>query len=173
MSARIQLKNVRLSFPSLFHRESFDGKEGKFAATFLINKEDTKTIGAINSAIEAALAEAKIKVAKDKICLRDGDDSEYEGYAGHMSIKAATNKRPTLINRDKTPISEDDGILYAGCYVNAIIDVWVQNNGFGKRVNANLHGVQFVRDGASFVSGSVDVTDEFDSFDDFDTDEPF
>jgi len=36
MSTKIMLKNVRLSFPSLFKKAVFDGKEGKFEATVLI-----------------------------------------------------------------------------------------------------------------------------------------
>lgn len=68
-------------------------------------------------------------------------------------------------NRDKTPVVEDDEVLYAGCYVNAIIDLWVQNNGFGKRVNANLYGIQFVKDGEQFGAGAVDVFDDFDDLD--------
>ena len=38
--SKVTLKNVRLSFPSLFARSVFDGKEGKFEATFLLNKEE-------------------------------------------------------------------------------------------------------------------------------------
>jgi len=170
--SKIKLNNVRLSFPSLFKRAEFNGQVGKFEATFLLDKEDTKTKKLIDDAIAAALAAAKVKVPKDKYCVRDGDDSEYAGYADHFSIKASSNKRPTVINRDKTPLVEDDDVIYAGCYVNAIIDFWIQDNSYGKRVNANLYGVQFVRDGDAFGSGDVDVVDDFDSIDD-DGDLPF
>ena len=168
---KVQLKNVRLSFPSLFKRAEFDGQEGKFEATFLIPKEDVKTKAKLDKMIAAAIAEAGIKVAKDKICLRDGDDAEYDGYEDHWSLKASSNRRPTVINKDKSPLAEDDEVIYAGCYVNAIIDFWVQDNKYGKRVNANLYGVQFVRDGEAFGAGSVDVTDEFDEIDDDEDDD--
>lgn len=167
--SKITLKNVRLSFPSIFKRASFDGKEGKFEATFILNKEtDAAQIAMIEAAIEDAIKVAKIKVPSDKRCLKDGDEVEYDGYAGCMSIKAANDKRPTLINRDKSALTEDDNVLYAGCYVNAIIDLWVQNNSFGKRVNANLLGIQFVKDGDSFEGAKVADADEFDAFDDED-----
>ena len=74
-----------------------------------------------------------------------------------------------VINRDKTPITEDDNVVYAGCYVNAIITLWAQNNSYGKRVNAQLDGVQFVRDGEPFGDGGISV-DQFDGFDDGDDD---
>lgn len=165
-NVKITLKNVRLSFPSIFKRASFQGQEGKYEASFLLDKKDTKTKALIDAAIEEALAEAKIKVPSDKRFIRDGDDFDYDGYAGHWSIKASSNKRPTVINRDKTPLTEEDDVIYAGCYVNAIIDVWVQNNAYGKRVNSNLYGIQFVKDGPRFGSGEIDVTDEFEDIDD-------
>lgn len=163
---KIHLKNVRLSFPSLFDRSNFDGKEGKFEATFLIPKSDKKTKKLLDDAIAAKLAEAKIKVASDKYCLKDGDDSEYDGYADHWSLKASNSKRPTLINRDKSQLTKDDEVLYPGCRVNAIVDIWIQNNQYGKRVNANLYGVQFVADDEPFGNGPVDVTDDFDDLED-------
>lgn len=167
--AKIQLKNVRLSFPSIFKRSDFNGEQGKFEATFLLNKEtQSDQIEKLEAAIEQAIKDAKIKVPSDKRCLKDGDDFEYDGYEGHMAFKASSNKRPTVIDRDKTPLAEDDGRPYAGCYVNAIVDIWVQNNSYGKRANGNLFGIQFVKDGEPFGSGDVDVTDDFDEVDDDD-----
>jgi len=164
--SKLLLKNVRLSFPSLFHRSVFDDKEGKFQATLLIDKTHTTTKKSIDAAIKAILESSNVKVPKDKTCLKDGDDSDYDGYEGHWSLKAANMKRPTLIDRDKTAVVEDDNIIYAGCYVNAVVNFWVQNNKFGKRVNANLYGVQFVRDGDPFGLGAIDVFDDFEDLGD-------
>ncbi len=162
---KIQLKNVRLSFPSLFQKASFNGVEGKYEATFLIPKSDTKTKTAIDEAINKAIAEANIKVPSDKRCLQNGDDKDYDGYADHWTFKAANSRRPVVIDRDKAPLIEEDGRPYAGCFVNAIVEVWIQNNTYGKRVNANLHGVQFLKDGDSFGAGGSDATDDFDDLD--------
>ena len=166
--AKIKFTNVRLSFPSIFNRAEFNGEQGKFEATFLMYKDSQAVqIAKLESAIEAAIKEAKIKVPSDKRCLKDGDEVEYDGYANMMSLKASSKKRPTVIDRDKTALAEDDqNAPYAGCYVNAIIDLWVQNNNFGKRVNANLYGIQFVKNGEAFGSGDIDVMDDFDDIDD-------
>ena len=165
--SKIKLSNVRLSFPNIFKRATFQGVEGKFEATFLLNKKtQADQIEKLQSAIDEAIKEAKVKVPKDKYCLKDGDDFEYDGYERHMAFKASTNKRPTLIDRDKSPLVEDDGKPYAGCYVNAIVDIWIQSNDFGKRANSNLFGIQFYADGDAFGSGDIDVTDEFDEFED-------
>jgi len=166
---KVMLKNVRLSFPSLFKTEIYAGEDTeKYAATFLIPKSDTKTVNAIEQACKQALVEkyGEGKVPKGfKMPLVDGDDKEYQGYADHVCIKANTKKRPTLVNRDKTPIVEEDGILYGGCYVNASIDVWVMDNSYGKKVLASLNAIQFVKDGESFGTKS-DGADDFDDLDD-------
>jgi len=164
---KITLKNVRLSFPSLFSKAKFDGQETKFEATFLLNKEEhSASIAEIKEAIATKIkTDLKgAKLAADKICLRDGDEADYDGYAGCMSIKAANNNRPLVIDRDKTPLAEEDGKVYSGCYVNAIIELWTQNNAYGKRINAKLLGVQFYADGEALGSKSKISVDEFEAF---------
>lgn len=166
--SKIKLQNVRLSFPSLFRKASFNGEETKFEATLLIGKGDP-VIAEIQKAIAEKLkTDLKgAKLAADKICLKDGDDIDYDGYAGCMSIKASNPKRPLVIDNDKTPLSEDDNRIYAGCYVNAVIELWTQNNSWGKRINANLLGVQFFKDGEPFGDGGVSASvDDFDAFGD-------
>ena len=166
---KVLLKNVRLSFPSLFKTEQYAGEDTeKYAATFLISKSDTKTVASIEQACKAALVEkyGDGKVPKGfKMPLVDGDDTEYQGYADHVYIKANTKKRPTLVNRDKTPIVEEDGSLYGGCYVNASIDVWVMDNSYGKKVLASLNAIQFVKDGEACGTKS-DGADDFEDLDD-------
>ena len=123
-------------------------------------------LGIINDLV----TESEKKIPASKWAIKEGDEVDYDGYEGQWSIKASSTRRPTVIDRDKTPLTEDDEKIYAGCYVNAIVDFWVQDNEFGKRVNANLFGIQFVKDGEEFGAGSVDVTDDFAelSEDDFD-----
>ena len=160
--ATIKIPNGRISFPSLFKKAEFNGVEGKYEATILFPKTDTKTYDAIMKAIEECKKANKLKVGADKLFIKDGDDVEYEGYEGHWAVKGSNNKRPTVINRDKTPLVEADEVVYAGCFVNAILEPWGQNNNYGKRVNANLLGVQFVKDGEPFGDGgSTASVDDF------------
>ena len=169
-SYKIKLKNVRLSFPSLFNKAEFNGDIGKFEATFLINKESqAATVKDIEDKIAAILKENKVKVSADKLCLKDGDGVDYNGYEGCMSIKGSNNKRPLVIDRDKSILAEDDGKPYSGCYVNATLELWVQNNNYGKRVNCNLLAVQFAKDGESFGAGGASGSaDDFDELEDDD-----
>ncbi len=174
--AIITLPNVRLSFPHLFVAHAMkmpDGseQEASFSATFLFdNIEHALLLDKIDSLIDRiALDEFKKKVGF-KRCLRDGNEkSELEGYGDNTSFIAARNKvRPVVVDRRNNPVSENDGIIYAGCYVNATVRLWVQNNSWGKRVNAQLRGVQFLRDGDSFGAGRIDAENEFQAMDDVD-----
>jgi hypothetical protein len=169
--SKIILKNVRVSFPSLFKKGSFNGEETKYEATFLLNKEEhADSITEIKAQI-ADLVKSNLKGSKvpaDKICLRDGDEVEYDGYAGCYSIKCSTKKRPIVIDRDRSPLTEDDGKPYGGCYVNASIDLWVQNNAYGKRINSTLLAVQFAKDGEPFADGSTGDINDFDMITDDD-----
>ena len=173
--AKISLKNVRLSFPSLFKKATFEGNETKYEATLLLDKEEhADAIKAIQAEMKSGIKEKLdgSKLGADKLCLKDGEDSDYEGYDNAWSFKAANAKRPLIIDRDKSPLTEDDNRIYSGCYVNASVELWYQKNAYGKRVNANLLGVQFYKDGGAFgEGGSTASNDDFDVFDDDDADD--
>lgn len=162
--SKIKLNNVRLSFPSLFQRSMFNGEEGKFEATFLMEK-GSENAKKIQAAVDALLTENKAKLSEDKLCLKDGDNISYDGYSNQLALKGSSNKRPTVINRDKSPIIEDDNLVYAGCFVNVVVDLWFMDNKFGKRVLCNLLGVQFAKDGEAFGAGGVS-DDDFDDLED-------
>ena len=165
--SRIKMQNVRICFPSLFHTTSFGGEDtGKYDATFVLDKKEHKA--AVNE-IKAAmnkLTKEKFKgklPPADKLCIKDGDDTERPEFEGAFTVKASTKKRPLVLDRDKRPLTEDDGSIYAGCYVNCIITLWAQDNKYGKRINAQLDGVQFCNNGEPLGAGGIDV-DEFDEF---------
>jgi len=96
--------------------------------------------------------------------LHDGDaKAEYEGFEGNKFVSARAKVRPTVFDQQRQELSEADGKPYSGCYVNASIELWAQDNSFGKRINAQLRGVQFLRDGDAFAGGSRPAdADEFD-----------
>jgi hypothetical protein len=178
---QVTLENVRLSYPQLFKAKAFgEDQEGepKFSASFLI--DPTTKLGKKNIArMEDAIEEAKerkwpVKMPKlgaEKICLRDGDTKDDDGYEGMMFVTSSKTKRPTVMDRDKSPLVADDGRPYAGCFVDAIIKVWPQDNKWGKRVNASLELVRFRADGDAFGAAPVDP-DDLPDLDDEDDDAP-
>jgi len=161
---RIKLENIRLNFPSVFQRSVFSGKVGKFEVTILIDKSDKKTVNLVQSALKSFVDDNKIDLPSDDMCLKDGGDTKYDGNKSFWLLKASSNHPPTVVDSDKSKLSEDDGKIYAGCYANVIIDFWLMDNSFGKKVNANLYGVQFVKHGSNIV----DVTEEFDDLENCD-----
>lgn len=174
---KIQLNNVRLSFPKLFKPEGFKGQAGseKFSAAFLLDKEEhAEKIKEIKEAIKKVVAEKwpkkAPKLAADKIFLKDGEikEDEYDGYDSSMVfINASTTKRPVVVDKKLTPIAEDDDVIYAGCYVNATFQIWAQDNDYGKRINAQLRAVQFERDGEPFGAAPVEAEAEFGAAEEF------
>lgn len=171
--SKIKLKNVRLSFPSLFHMAEFGGEStGKYEATAVLDKvEHADLIESIDSQIKQMMKnDLKSKLSAEKLCFKDGDDLGRPEFEGKMTLKASTKKRPVVIDRDKSPLAEEDNKPYAGCYVNMIVSLWAQDNKYGKRINAQLDGVQFYADGEPFGDAGISV-DEFEEYEPFDTDE--
>lgn len=161
-AGQITLKNVRLSFPELFQAKAIDGGKLRYTANFLIPKDDKVQLKAVKNIIDQITAEefGGKALPADKLPFRDGDEKEYDGYAGHYAISAAKQAelgRPTVVDRDKTPLAAEDGKPYPGCYVNAIVRFYALNgksakkpNGYGKRICASLEVVQFAKDGEPF-----------------------
>jgi len=171
--AKVQLKDVRLTFPQLFDAKQVNGQgDPKFSAAFLIPKNHPQ-MAELKAAISTAATEKwatkagdvlKQLQAGDKLCLHDGDaKSDYDGYSGHFFINASNKIRPLVIGPDRAPLTASDGKPYSGCYVNAIVEIWPQDNQFGKRVNASLLGVQFIRDGERLAGGGVAAADDFEA----------
>jgi hypothetical protein len=156
------LKDVRLSFPSLFEYATYQGESlNKYECTLLIPK-DSDTAKEVQAAVkEAGMETLGSDWSKAKLCILDGDLKDYDGYEGVWAVKASTKKRPVIINKDKSAISEEDGVIYAGCYVNASVSISAFQSKYGKFVQAQLNAVQFNRDGDAFGGGDSFSIDEF------------
>lgn len=168
MSSIIKLEKVRLSFPSLFRERKFaptDAK-GSYSATFILDKKsNAQGIADVKRAIETLVREVfKGKhPGAQKVALRDGSEkADTAGYGdGVMFVNARTDKRPQVVARDLSPLTEEDDKCLAGDYVNATIELWAQDNQYGKRINAKLRAVQFVKTGERFGEGAVVINKEF------------
>lgn len=158
---QLLLENVRLSFPDIWKATSIKGSDPKFAASFLLDKkENSDQIKKIKGLMWALCIEKfggkeKAKALLDKgkilVCLHEGNTKDYDGYSDeNMYISSSSGKRPSIIDRDRTPLAQEDGRPYAGCIVNAAVRLWAMDNDFGRRINCELLGLQFVKDGEPF-----------------------
>ncbi|MBO6507328.1 MAG: DUF2815 family protein [Roseibium sp.] len=167
----IMLKDVRVSFPHLFTPPTINGEEGSCGAVLMLEpKRHSGDIGAIEDGI-AELERAKFKGRKlpsDKKCLREGVDKGRPEYDGYMVVSANCRDTPIVIGTDGRSVVKDEkeSKIYAGCYVNAKIRLWAQDNQYGKRANAELVAIQFCRDGEPLDGTYVSVDDAIDGFDD-------
>ncbi len=172
----IMLSNARVAFPEFFEAKQVGGKgTAAFSGCFLL-PPDHPDVVKVKTGI-AAVAKAKwpqefstilpVLIAGDKVCLHNGDlKANYDGFPGNLYVSARGKMRPLVIAQDRTPLTAADGKPYSGCYVNVQIALWAQDNQYGKRVNAQIRGVQFLRDGDAFGGGSVAQADEFEPVDD-------
>lgn len=170
----VKLNNVRLAFPALFQPKTVNGEgEPRYSAAFPL-KPGTENAKALDAAVKAVAAakwgakstailaelESKGRVAYKKSPLsKDGE--AYTGFEGMHTLNASNKARPTIVDRDRSPLVEADGKPYAGCYVVAIVELWAQDNSWGKRINATLKGVQFFADGEAFAGGVSASTSDF------------
>lgn len=186
---KLKLPNVRLSFAKLFVPEGFGPKkEGKpkFSATFIMDKvKDKETIKRIEDAMAAMLAEkgtAKkpAEIDDDKPFLKDGTNKKWKDKPGlgpntvHISTASSEEDKPVVVDQAKQPITSESNRssrIKSGDYVNAVIEIWWQNNAAGKRINANLRAVQLVKSGESLGREGIDADEEFEEVQQDDTEE--
>lgn len=151
-------------------------KNDMYSCSLLIPKTDTKTITAINNAIEAAIKDGKSKLAnKDgsinrktlKLPLRDADEEGKTGedYKGMMFFNAKSKRRPQVVNRHKEMIYNEEEI-YSGCYCNVIVNFYAFATEGNKGIGAGLGNVQKVKDGERLGFGGTAAEDDFDTYED-------
>jgi hypothetical protein len=179
----LQLKCTRGSYLKIFEPDDNDGKwSPRYTGNFLFPK-DTDEGKAMYKDVQrhmvaAAKARHKDKMpvfAKDKKCLRDGDDEELvkdrdrEVYAGQWYISAAraqSQGRPTIVDRDRTPLSQADGKPISGDYVNVFIRVYIPKD-YPNQIAASLEGIQFFKKGDPLAAAPMAVS-QFEDFSDND-----
>lgn len=178
MSKTIFLNKVRLAFPVLYTPQEFQAGDGKprYSATFLIEPDSDndklirKTIIEVvkEKITDAKKAEQFLKSVvgqSQKYCYQDGDTKSFDGFEGNWflaSHRQAKDGAPAVVDTNpKVLIAEGSGRVYAGCYVNAKVDIYVQTAG-NPGVRCGLLAVQFNSDGDAFAGG-VASADGFES----------
>ena len=190
---RFRVSNLRQSFMVYWTAEPFPDSLDKtpyFSGTYLLTPESTlQYYGSDGKPLPKKLPAKKeldkicetlcnekwakkgpnvLKAIKltGKIFFRDGDTKpDYDGFPGTHFISARSKVRPSYFDQQKQEITEEQGLLYSGCYVNANFEAYAYtkgNNGLGCRIR----GVQLLKAGEAFGGGGPPADDsEFDEID--------
>lgn len=179
-STIVKLEDVRLAFSQNLFKAGFvpsdPAKKMRYSSLFLQKKDHPvylkgddgvwkkmKMVDVLHHAAlpawkdnDAAILNAILGNHKDCFWYNGALKAKHAGFTGNFVVSATRpieKGRPHVVNRDGTPLTEADGKPYAGCYVNATIEIWAQNNQWGNALRATLRSVQFVRDGEAFGGG--------------------
>ncbi|MDP3939856.1 MAG: DUF2815 family protein [Deltaproteobacteria bacterium] len=186
MSTKLKLLDVRLSFPDLFEAVEFKAGDGKprYNASFLVvpgSENDKKIEAAIAAEVKAAFADAAkgakwlagIRGQSNKDCYTDGDKKEYDGYEGMKVLSSHRRAKDGPVGVYGNVIDPQTGKVvvltelagkpYAGSYVNATVEIYLQTKGENQGVRSGLQAVQFARDGDAFSGSKPATPDDFDA----------
>ena len=159
---------VRLSYANIWEAVSINDGKPKFSVSLIIPKSDTKTVDAINAAIDAAIKEGTAKFggkipnkAALKLPLRDGDveREDDEAYKNSYFVNANSTTAPQIVDRSVQPIL-DRSEVYSGCYARVSINFYAFNSNGNRGIACGLGNIQKIRDGEP-LSGRTSAADDF------------
>lgn len=161
------------SFPDLFRVGTYQGAPTNYSAQLLLQK-DSPQLAQLQKAVNdfatqqwsdaAKTALAKQERSNSKV-FRDGDSVDGQtaegnfkpGWAGHVRIKASTKQAPNVIDPAMRVLDESAGLPFAGCSVNAQIEVYSFKD--KKELGFRLLAIQHVAEGPRLSGGSSSAPD--------------
>jgi hypothetical protein len=167
---------VRLSYANVHEPKSINGGTPKYSVSLIIPKSDTKTIAAINGAVDAAIEEGRGKFggkipnkAALKLPLRDGDIDrpDDEAYANSYFVNANSNSAPEIVDKALNPILSRSEV-YSGVYARVSVNFYAFNSNGNRGIACGLGNIQKIRDGEPLggkTSAADDFTSDYDSED--------
>lgn len=175
----------RLSWPHLSKAQAKanknDDEQAIYDVQILIPKSDKAGIKSLLTAIKI-VGEAKWgpQWTKVRSPLRDGDaeageftedgstkGQKYPERLGHYFINARSRRPVMVVDRERTPILDDEveNEIYGGVYAKANLSFYPYSNSGNHGIGCGLNGVQKVKDGESFGGGPASVESMFDVLD--------
>ncbi|MYV21281.1 DUF2815 family protein [Lactobacillus salivarius] len=159
--------NTRLSYANIWEPKSINGGKEKYSVSLIIPKSDTKTVTAIEKAIDAAIEEGigkfggkKPNKAALKLPLRDGDlEKDDLNYKDAYFINANSITAPQIVDKQVQPIL-DQTEVYSGCYARVSISFYAFNTNGNRGVACGLGNIQKIRDGEP-LGGHSSASDDF------------
>ena len=162
---KIMTPAFRASFVTVFNPklppDPKPGDKPKYSVVMLFDKNTD--ISALREVANAAAAE---KFGSDlpknfQWPFQDGDDKEYDGYEGMIAVRASSDRKPGLVDRENVDIiAEED--FYSGCYARATIVAFAyggKGKPFKPGVSFGLRNIQKIRDGVPLGGGASAESD--------------
>lgn len=167
--ASITILNARLAFPNIVDTNAKTGKYGCVLLIEPMNPALAKVEKAVQEvAVEKFAKDAQLVINRtkqtDKYPIHDGETkSNYVGYSGMKFINTNSATPIVCYTGSRAVMSEKEikEKMYAGAYVNAIIDVYPYSNEYGKGFGVGIRGLQFVKDGDHFSGSAPAAADDF------------
>ena len=163
----------RFSYLYCWEPNAVNGSEPKYSVSAIVPKSDTKTVKAIQAAIEQAKKDATGKwggkvPANLKMPLRDGDIErpDDEAYKNSYFFNANSRQAPQVVDNQVQPILNQSEV-YSGCYGRISVTFYGYNSNGNRGVAAGLGNIQKLKDGEC-LGGRTNATDDFGTVDDED-----
>jgi len=160
---KLIIPEARLAFAdAIFEKQSVNGGEPQYGCTLILpphspaialvkNEEDR--LAQLTWADKWQTMIEMIRANNGQALKPGALKAKFDGFAGNFFISCNAKVQPTTVDRRGVQVSAKDGVIYSGCYVLAHISLWTQDNQWGQKINANLLGLQFLRDGDAFSGG--------------------
>lgn len=162
-----------------------DDDKGKYSAVIVLDESSVSKIETIRA---DSMSEKwkKRPAGHQDWTVREGDDEEFENSFGHMFINPKANKKPKCFTKRKgklEEVQESDDLIYAGCYVYAVVDAYSYDGSKEKNIKAGTtlglqhlvfwkHGEPLGYDGNpaedDYADMESELDDDIDSIDDAD-----
>ena len=162
---------TRWSYANVWDPKSINGGKPKYSVSLIIPKDDTETVNAVKTAIQAAYKEGEPKLRGNntlvppleaiKSPLRDGDleRPDDETYAGSYFLNANSDSAPQIVDANLHAITERSEV-YSGVYGRASVTMYAYNKNGNKGIACALNNLQKISDGAP-LGGKPSAADDF------------
>lgn len=162
---------TRWSYANVWEPKSINGGSPKYSVSLIIPKSDTKTVEALEKAIQAAFDEGQSKLKGSsksvpalsaiKTPLRDGDleRPDDEAYKDSYFINANSATAPGIVDAARQPILERSEV-YSGVYGRASINFYAFNSNGNRGIACGLNNLQKIADGEP-LGGKTRAEDDF------------
>jgi len=162
---KILTPEFRVSFPHLFKKATFEGKETAYEITMLFPKG--ADLSELKKAVDDAVAANWDEDERDglKLPFHEQGVGKHKDSLGHVKgalfAKARTQNKPGVVDGKLNDITEDSDEIYGGAYARATVNVYTYKGG----VSLGLLNVQKTRDAERFGNKTA-AKDDFGAVED-------